>query len=146
MINRISYLKYCDSTEDFLGLIIILILVAIVNFIFVVMLWCGIRSILKKTLNLPPSHRKWYRTRADVIQDEESEECQVRYYFEYKEYTAKIKGYTVYGDKAMIYVKRKEPTVVKEFVPYPPMSAAASLSCLFISGMILLFGLILLFG
>jgi hypothetical protein len=146
MIERISFLKYCDSKEDFLGLIIIIILVAIVHFIFVVMLWCGIRSILKKTLNLPPSRRKWYRTRADVIQDEESEECHVRYYFEYKEYNAKIKGYTVYGDKAMIYVKRKEPTEVKEFVPYPPIGIAASLSCLFIAGMILLFVLIILFG
>ena len=77
--------------------------------------------------------------RADVIRDDETDDINVRYFYEYKEFTAKIDGFTVYGDKAVIYVKRKEPQVVKEFIPVSPMSAPVYISCFFMAGIILLF-------
>ena len=84
--------------------------------------------------------------RAEVIEDEESDDRQVRYYYDYQEYNSKIGGFSVYGDKAMIYVKRSDPTVVKEFIPRPPMTKAAAFSCLFIAAVFLFFEAISIFG
>lgn len=135
-----------DDTENILGCILILVLIAMLLVFVAVLIWCGVRSIIGKTLNLSPSRRKWARTRADVIRDEETDDINVRYFYEYQEFTAKIGGFTVYGDKAVIYVNRKNPTVVKEFIPVPPMSAPVYVSCFFMAGIILLCGAALLTG
>lgn len=124
----------------------VFILVLMLLLLLAVLIWCGLRSILGKTLNLPPSRRKWARMRADVIRDDESDDIRVRYLYEYQEYTTKIGGFTVYGDKAIIYVNRKDPSMAKEFIPVPPMSRTVYISCLFIADIILLFGAALLIG
>ena len=79
------------------------------------------------------------------MQDEETSRYQAIYYFEDEEYTAYIDGFTVYGNKAIIYVKRSTPTVVKEYIPQPPMGTEASAAYLFIAGIILFFDLMILF-
>ena len=132
--------------ENSIGIVSVAILAVLLLCFLAVLIWCGVRSLLGKTLNLPPSRRKWARMRADVIRDDETDDINVRYFYEYKEFTAKIDGFTVYGDKAVIYVKRKEPQVVKEFIPVSPMSAPVYISCFFMAGIILLFGAALLTG
>ena len=132
--------------ENGIGFVSVAVLVFLLMCFLAVLIWCGVRSLLGKTLNLPPSCRKWARMRADVIRDDETDDINVRYYYEYKEFTAKIDGFTVYGDKAVIYVKRNEPEVVKEFIPVPPMSAPVYISCFFMAVIILLFGVALLTG
>ena len=132
--------------ENGIGLVSVAVLVFLLLCFLAVLIWCGVRSLLGKTLNLPPSHRKWARMRADVIRDDETDDISVRFFYEYKEFTAKIDGFTVYGDKAVIYVKRNEPEVVKEFIPVPPMSDPVYISCFFMAGIILLFGAALLTG
>ena len=132
--------------ENSIGIVSVAILAVLLLCFLAVLIWCGVRSLLGKTLNLPPSRRKWARMRADVIRDDETDDLNVRYSYEYKEFTAKIDGFTVYGDKAVIYVKRKEPQVVKEFIPVSSMSAPVYISCFFMAGIILLFGAALLTG
>ena len=132
--------------ETGIGTALIIAGAALLLIFLAVLIWCGVRSIIGKTLNLPPSRRKWARTRADVIRDDETDDINVRYFYEYQEFTAKIGGFTVYGDKAVIYVNRKNPTVVKEFIPVPPMSAPVYVSCFFMAGIILLCGAALLTG
>ncbi|MBO7473854.1 MAG: hypothetical protein J6U00_07595 [Ruminococcus sp.] len=132
--------------ENGIGFVSVAVLVFLLMCFLAVLIWCGVRSLLGKTLNLPPSCRKWARMRADVIRDDETDDINVRYFYEYKEFTAKIDGFTVYGDKAVIYVKRNEPEVVKEFIPVPPMSAPVYISCFFMAVIILLFGVALLTG
>ena len=132
--------------ENGISFVSVAVLVFLLLCFLAVLIWCGVRSLLGKTLNLPPSCRKWARMRADVIRDDETDNINVRYFYEYKEFTAKIDGFTVYGDKAVIYVKRNEPEVVKEFIPVPPMSAPVYISCFFMAVIILLFGAALLTG
>ena len=132
--------------ENSIGIVSVAILAVLLLCFLAVLIWCGVRSLVGKTLNLPPSRRKWARMRADVIRDDETDDINVRYFYEYKEFTAKIDGFTVYGDKAVIYVKRKEPQVVKEFIPVSSMSAPVYISCFFMAGIILLFGAALLTG
>ena len=131
--------------ENSIGSLLFLVLIIGMNVFLVKLLWCGIRSILKKPLNLPPSFANWKRMRAEVIQDEEVNVHKVRYYYENEEYTAVIGGFTIYGDKALIYVKRSDPKVVKEFIPKPPMSTSVALSCFFIAGIILIFDYVIFF-
>lgn len=127
------------------GLLIWLALIAGLNVFLVKLLWNGIRSILKKTVNLPPSKSRWARMRAEVVQDEEVKGYKVRYYYDDTEYTAIIGGFTIYGDKALIYVKRSAPTVVKEFIPQPPLSTSVALAYFFIAGIILIFDYVIFF-
>ncbi|MCR5601831.1 MAG: hypothetical protein K6G33_13955 [Ruminococcus sp.] len=141
-----DYIKEIDGIQDICGLIITLIVLICFNVFLFKMLWFGFRSIFNKTLNLPPSRRKWFRTRADVVQNEDTELYQTRYYYDNVEYSAEIDGFTVYGNKAMIYVSRKDPTVVKEFIPKPALSKEAAFSCIFIASLIILIESMLFFG
>lgn len=110
-------------------------------------LWCCIRSIMKKTLNRPPSKRKWARLYADVMTSEYEgsdsdieagmiSRCRlkytVRYYYDGQSYTGKIDGFTVKRGRAVIYCKKKAPEVIKEFIPVPPLKASAIISVIFI--------------
>lgn len=124
--------------EKIIGSLLILGIITALNVFMFKMLWYGIRSIMKKTINLPPSHARWARMRAEVIPSDEVKHSLVRYHYENVEYTAFISDYTIYGSKAMIYVKRSNPKVVKEFIPRPPMSVSAAFAYFFIAGMILL--------
>ena len=117
-----------------------------INVFMIKLLWYGIRSILKKTINLPPSHANWLRTRAEVLDNDEINGYQVRYYADDVEYTAVIGGFTIYGNKAIIYVNRNDPTIVKEFIPKPPLEFAPALSCLFIAAVIMVFEFVVFFG
>lgn len=139
-------MKYYDYIELFIGFIIVLLLVVGLNIFLVLMIWLGIRSVLGKTLNIPPSRKKWIRMRAVAIQNDDNEKYRVQYYFEKKEFTAEIDGFTVYGDKAVIYVNRKEPTVAREFIPQPPMRMISALSCLLIAALILLLEIAYIIG
>lgn len=141
-----DYIKDIDGIQDLCGLIIMLIVLICFNVFLFKLLWFGIRSILNKTLNLPPSRRKWFRTRADVVQNEDSVGYQARYYYENEEFFSEIDGFTVYGDKAIIYVLRKDPTVIKEFIPKPALSKEAAFSCIFIAALIILIESMLFFG
>ncbi|MBE6865203.1 MAG: hypothetical protein E7495_11725 [Ruminococcus flavefaciens] len=134
-----------DDAKDYIGFSLIVLIAIAVHIFLILMLWRGIRSFMGKTLNLPPSRRRWLRTRADVIQDEERDSYQARYYVESVGYTADIEGFTVYGDKAIIYVNRKQPTVVKEFVPVPALGFGAALSSFFVAAVILFFDFIIIF-
>ena len=134
-----------NDIQGYFGYLLILILVVGVHIFFIRLVWCGVRSLLGKPVNLPPSNIRWFRTRATVVQDEETSRYQAIYYFEDEEYTAYIDGFTVYGNKAIIYVKRSTPTVVKEYIPQPPMGTEASAAYLFIAGIILFFDLMILF-
>lgn len=135
-----------NMIETVIGTALIIAGAALLLIFLAVLIWCGMRSIFGKTLNLPPSRRRWARLRAEVIRDDESDDINVRYNYDHREYTAKIGGFTVYGDKAIIYVKRKDPSAAKEFIPVPPMSRPVYISCLFIAAFILLMGAALLFA
>lgn len=132
--------------SDFIGWMLAFVLLGALNVWLVKFLWCGIRSIFKKTPTLPPSKFFWYRTRAEVVPSDEDKGYQVQYFYEDEEYTATIGGFSVYGNKAIIYVKRSDPTVVKEYIPRPPLSFPVALSYFFIAGMILLIEFMLFFG
>lgn len=131
-----------SSMNKISGVALTVLLIAGLNYFVFLMLWCGFRTIGGKTLNLPPSRRKWQRMRAEAVQTENGK-YQASYYFGNTLYTAKIDGFTVYGDKALIYVNRKNPVRAKEFVPLPPMNTETCLSCFFIAGVILLFEFVL---
>jgi hypothetical protein len=135
-----------EEIQNIIGWILCAALVIGMNVFSLRLVWLGVRSLMGKTLNLPPSKRKWARMRADVIEDEESDDRQVRYNYDYQEYTSKIEGFSVYGDKAMIYVRRSDPTVVKEFIPQPPMTRAAALSCIFIAAVFVFFEAVFIFA
>lgn len=135
-----------EEIQNIIGWILCAVLVVGMNVFSLRLVWLGVRSLMGKTLNLPPSKRRWARMRAEVIEDEESDDRQVRYYYDYQEYTSKIGGFSVYGDKAMIYVRRSDPAVVKEFVPQPPMTRAAAFSCIFIAAVFLFFEAVFIFA
>jgi hypothetical protein len=134
-----------NDIQRFFGYSLVFILVLGLHIFFVRLTWSAVRSLLGKPVNLPPSNIRWFRTRATVVQDEETRRYQALYYFEDEEYTAYINGFTVYGDKAMIYVKRSAPRIVKEYIPQPPMGTEAAVASLFIAGIILFFDLMILF-
>lgn len=132
--------------ENIIGSLLILGIIVALNVFMFKMLWYGIRSILKKTVNLPPSHAGWLRTRADVLDNDYVKGYQVRYYVDNVEYTAVIGGFTIYGNKALIYVNRNDHKIVKEFIPKPPLDTAAALACLFLAAMIIVLEFALFFG
>lgn len=139
-------MKNYDSIQNSLGYILIFLIVIAVHIFAVFLIWCGVRSLLGKTLSLPPSRRKWFRTRADVTQDEETAKYHARYYFEGEKFTSEIDGFTVYGDKAIIYVNRNSPKEIKEYIPRPPMGTEVNLACFFMVGIILFLDIIIFFG
>ena len=132
--------------ENIIGSALIVGVIIAMNAFMIKLLWYGIRSILKKTINLPPSHANWLRTRADVLDNNEVKGYEIRYYVEDVEYTAVIGGFTIYGNKALIYVNRENSKVVKEFIPKPPLDIAAALSCLFIATVIMIFEIMVFLG
>ena len=135
-----------QEIQNIIGWILCIAIVIAMNIFTIRLIWLGVRSFMGKTINLPPSKRRWARMRAEVIEDDESDDRQVRYYYDYQEYTSKIGGSSVYGDKAMIYVRRSDPAVVKEFVPQPPMTKPAAFSCIFIAAVFVFFEAIFIFG
>jgi hypothetical protein len=134
-----------NDIQSCFGYSLVFILVAGLHIFLIRLVWCGVRSLLGKPVNLPPSNMRWFRTRATVVQDEETNIYHALYYFEDEEYTADIDGFTVYGNKAIIYVNRSEPTEVKEYIPQPPMGTEASIAYLFIAGLILFLDIMIFF-
>lgn len=132
--------------KKYIGWMLAFAILAALNVWLAKLLWSVIRSILKKTPTLPPSKLFWYRTRAEVVPNDEVKGYQVQYSYEDEEYTAKIGGFSIYGNKALIYVKRSDPTVVKEYIPRPPLSLPVAISYLFIAVLIILIEYMLFFG
>lgn len=132
--------------KKYIGWMLCFAILVALNVWLAKLLWSVIRSILKKTPTLPPSKLFWYRTRAEVVPNDEVKGYQVQYSYEDEEYTAKIGGFSIYGNKALIYVKRSDPTVVKEYIPRPPLSTPVALSYLFIAAIIIFFEYMLFFG
>ncbi len=146
-------------------LIIVLIIFAVVyNGMLFKMLWYGIRSLMKKTLNLPPSKRKWARVIADFFEEDEKiypryycfnkqeDKCEpvyritysytVRYEYDGQLYETKIERDSVKKDKEVIYCHRKKPTILKEFNPGHPWSTEAAISVLFIAAFMIFMELV----
>lgn len=146
-------------------LIIVLVILAFVyNSLIFKMLWYGIRSLMKKTTDLPPSKRRWTRVIADFF--EEDEKIYPRYYsfnkqegkheplyritylytvrYEYdgQLYETKIESDNIKKDKEVIYCNRKKPTILKEFNPSPPWSTEAAISVLFIAAFMIFMELV----
>ena len=63
----------------------------------------------------------------------------VRYTYENCCYEAKIVGYTVKRAGAVIYCRKDNPKIAKEFIPVPPWTVEASISALFIVAMSIFF-------
>lgn len=59
-----------QTLEDKIGFAVIVIAVIIYNICLFQLLWRGIRSLMKKTLNLPPSGIRWEKVYADVIRED----------------------------------------------------------------------------
>ncbi len=146
-------------------LIIVLIIFAVVyNGMLFKMLWYGIRSLMKKTTDLPPSKRKWERVIADFF--EEDEKIYPRYYYFNKQegkhepvyritylytvryeydgqlYETKIESNSIKKDKAVIYCHRKKPTILKEYNPGQPWSTETAVSVLFLAAFMIFMELV----
>ncbi len=66
----------------------------------------------------------------------------VRYTYESCCYEAKIVGYTVKRKGAVIYCRKDNPEIAKEFIPVPPWTVETSLSALFVIAMAILFEIV----
>ena len=138
-------MKKFDKYEAWIGYAIILLFVVAINVSVLLLIWHGIRSLCGKTLNLAPSKRRWCKTEAELIKDEYTSEKYLRYYYDYVEYTTDVKGFKVNGGQAIIYVKRSNPTVLKRFVPRPPLSKEAAIAYFFLAGFVLFFESVFIF-
>lgn len=146
-------------------LIIVLIIIAVpYNGMLLNFLWCGVRSLMKKTADLPPSKRKWARIIADFIEEDEkiypryscfnkqegkhepvyriTHSYTVRYEYDGQLYETKIERDSVKKDKEVIYCNKKKPTILKEFNPSPPWSTEAAISVLFIAAFMIFMELV----
>lgn len=159
-----------------LDFIIVMGIIAVVyNFFLIRLLWNGIRSIMKKPINFPPSERKWARVYADVVDEEMTERVidpepysfqdvsnrrsgrtrittprveavksyKVRYVYEGSSYETEIAGYSVRRKGAVIYCRRDNPEIAKEFIPNPGWTTEAALSALFVAGLMILFEIVI---
>lgn len=106
-----------------------------------------VRSILKKPLNYMPSERKWVCIHAKLVSEESisyvnikpySKVHKIKYTVQYEYngcfYTGKIDGRTLKGRKAVIYCRKDNPAVIKEYVPQNFWSMEVILSVIFIVG------------
>lgn len=63
----------------------------------------------------------------------------VRYTYESCCYEAKIVGYTVKRKGAVIYCRKDNPEIAKEFIPVPPWTVETSIAALFVIALTIFF-------
>lgn len=144
-------------------LIIVLIIIAVpYNAMLLNFLWIGVRSLMKKSTDLPPSKIKWARVIADFTNEDEkinpryyftkqgkwksvhriTYSYTVRYEYDGELYKTKIESDSIKKDKEVIYCHRKKPTILKEYNPGHPWSTEAAISVLFIAALMIFMELV----
>lgn len=102
-------------------------------------------SLLGKPLNRPPSQRKWLRAEAEVIFESEktitlneavsidAREVRLKYTIDGNTCYSDVCGFNQYSKYVVIYVNRKNPQIVKEYIANKPWSKDACIGILFIA-------------
>ena len=162
--QKMSLNSDIQTIENIIGFAVIVIFVIIYNIAIIRFLFFGIRSLMKKTTDLPPSKRKWTRVIADFF--EEDEKIYPRYYsfnkqegkheplyritylytvrYEYdgQLYETKFETDNIKKDKEVIYCHRKKPTILKEYNPGQPWTTEAAISVLFLAAFMIFMELV----